>query len=219
MRPDRVPQKSLAASAQNLSRILIASYFMAVSLNLVAGTDGGVLSAILVPAAYSDLVATGAVFSLAFLVMIGIWLRPAALLLAIILFWSSFISMIGPDALASVDGFWRDLAMIGALFLTYAQSGRAARHRPIVRRRRHVRKLDPTGKLNPRRVTTTVNADSPNFSAPSINLVPHPVPGMELQPVRMPKFRSQRAPNLTIVQQSQQDNIFTGTGLNKKVTA
>ena len=218
MRPDRVPQKSLAASAQNLSRILIASYFMAVSLKLVAGTDGSVLSATLVPAAYSDLVATVVVFSLAFLVMIGIWLRPAALLLAIILFWSSFISLIGPEALVSVDGFWRDLAMIGALFLTYAQSGRAARQRPILRRRRHVRKLSPTGKPNPRRVTSTVNAGSPNLPAPKINLVPQSVPAVDLKPVPVPEFRSHRAPNLTIVEHTQQDNIFTDTG-SLKVTA
>ncbi len=159
MRQDRTQANSLAPTAQNLSRILIASYFIAVSLNLIAGTTGSALALWFVPAEHADLVSAIVVFSLAFLVLIGVWLRPAALLLAMVMFWSSFITFMNPETRANVDGFWRDLALIGALFLTYAHSSRrAARMRSVLRRKLPVRKLKATGKQTARRVTAIVSA-------------------------------------------------------------
>ncbi len=209
MRSDRIPQKPLAASAQNLSRILVASYFIAVALNLIDGTMGHALAQWVVPADYVALTASAVIFTLAFLVMIAVWLRPAALLLAIVVFWSGFMALLGPDAARSLDAFWRDLALIGALFLTYAQSGRAARNRSILRRRHTVRKLQ-AGATAPRRVTSTVNSASPDRPAPEVaSRVPRPVPMPDLQPVPVPEFRSRSRANLSLVETSDHtDNIF-----------
>ena len=212
MRSDRIPQRPLAASAQNLSRILVASYFIAVALNLIDGTMGHALAQWVVPADYVALTASAVIFTLAFLVMIAVWLRPAALLLAIVVFWSGFMALLGPDAARSLDAFWRDLALIGALFLTYAQSGRAARNRSILRRRHTVRKLQAAATA-PRRVTSTVNSASPDPDRPAPEVesrLPRPVPTPDLQPVPVPEFRSRSRANLSLVETSDHtDNICT----------
>ncbi len=212
MRPDRAPPKTLAATAQNLSRILIASYFMAVALNLVGGTTGHNLALWVVPQEHAGTVASTVIFGLAFMVMIGVWLRPAALLLAIVLFWSSFITIVGPNVMTSLDGFWRDLALIGALFLTYAQSGRAARLRSIIRRRHRVRKLGAGTAPTPRRITPTVNsapaarlAPMPEAASPTVMVPRLVVPEVDLQPVPVPQFRSHRTYQTTA---HGPDNIF-----------
>ncbi len=208
MRPDRTPPKTLAASAQNLSRILIASYFMAVSLNFVGGTTGYALALWVIPEEHAATTASAVIFGLAFLVMIGVWLRPAALLLAIVLFWSSFMMLIGPDVQANLDSFWRDLALIGALFLTYAQSGRAARLRSIVRRRHRVRKLGAGGAPVPRRITPTVNSASLAPATPKIAPVPRLVYEVDLQPVPVPEFRAHRRNSEAAKDGDRTDNIF-----------
>ena len=211
MRVHRTPQKALTASAQNLSRILVASYFMAAALHLVDGRMGHALAVNFVPQDYVALTSSVVIFGLAFLVMIAVWLRPAALLLAIVVFWSGFMELIGPGGPAKVDVFWRDLALIGALFLTYAQSGRAARQRSILRRRHAVRKLRP-GAATPRRVTNTVNAAAaPRPAPPAEPMVPRPVPKPDLQPVPVPEFRSISRPALALVENGgpDSDNIFS----------
>ncbi len=153
MKHDRTAGKSIGFQAQNLSRILIASYFMAVSLGLVAGTDGTALIHWFIPDPLAGSISAAIIFALALLVMTGIWLRPAALLLALVLFWSSYLTLIGGSARSGVDMFWRDLALIGALFLTYAQSSRRAmRMRSVIRRKLPVRKLSVSGNAMPRRI-------------------------------------------------------------------
>jgi uncharacterized membrane protein YphA (DoxX/SURF4 family) len=179
MRQAPAATNTLTPSAQNLSRILIASYLMAIALGLVSGTTGSVIWAMFLPGDIANIVATASMFGLAFMVMIGVWLRPAALLLAIVMFWSSYITLISPDASSNVDSFWRDLALIGALFLTYAQSSRrVARMRSVLRRKHHVRKLKPNVQRTPRRITPMVEAPATNAAA--------------AESTAMPEFRSQR---------------------------
>jgi len=131
----------LAPAAQNLARILIASYFIAVAIGFIAGTDGLALTRLIAPTPYAELIARGSLFALAFFLLNGIWLRPAALMLAGFLLWSNLAAFISPAASVGAEQFWRDLAMIGALFLTYSQSERrSANKRSVIRVQRKVRR-------------------------------------------------------------------------------
>ena len=178
----------------------------------------GLVESWIVPAEHAALIASGVVFGLAFLVLMGVWLRPAALLLAIVVFWSSFIEQIGTTGPFNLDSFWRDLALIGALFLTYAQSGRAARLRSIVRRRHHVRKLRAGNAQAPRRITPTINSASTGSeppaapatpAAPLIAPVPRLVYEVDVKPVPIPQFRTNRRDMDAAETSKQEENIFT----------
>ena len=155
-KPDHLNQ-----SAQNLVRILISSYFIAVSLGLISGTDGSILAQQVLPDPAASFVGNAIVFGLAYLVMMGIWLRPAALLLALTMFWSSYIANFGPEGPLAVGEFWRDLALIGALFMTYAQSGpRQLTRRAMMRFTPKVRRITPEQTVQPRRVIPQTSARS-----------------------------------------------------------
>jgi uncharacterized membrane protein YphA (DoxX/SURF4 family) len=162
-----LPSDTLSQSGQNLVRIVIASYFLAVSLGLIPGTVAWPLTAPFLPEPYALITGKMVIFLTAYLVLVGAWLRFSALLLATILFWSSFLGNTGYEAL---EGFWRDLALIGALILTYTQTlPRAARRRAALQWKKSARKLSPQQPVAPRRVPSqrkrscqeTANAPKP----------------------------------------------------------
>jgi hypothetical protein len=78
------------------------------------------------------------VFTSAFLILIGRQVRPAALLLALFIFWSSFMASFGPTRLLGFAEFWRDLVLMSSLLLTYINAPRVfeASLRPARQRRR-----------------------------------------------------------------------------------
>lgn len=144
---------NISPSGQNLIRILISSYFIAASLGLISGTNGTALAGALLPEPYAHYLGTLTVFGLAYLVLTGMWLRPAALLLALTIFWSSYIINFGAAGELKIGNFWRDLALIGALFLTYAESGpRTSARRAMLRYRATARRIVPGATVSPRRV-------------------------------------------------------------------
>lgn len=146
-------KNNLNQTGQNLVRVLIASYFVAVSIGLISGTGGIPLASQLMAEPFATYVGNAVVFSLAYLVMMGIWLRPAALLLALTIFWSSYLVNFSTGGAQAMGDFWRDLALIGALFLTYTQSGpRAVTRRAMLRWSPRVRRLKPQEPVAPRRV-------------------------------------------------------------------
>lgn len=140
----------LNQSGQNLVRIVIASYFLAVSLGFIPGTVAWPLTAPFLPEPYADLAGKAVIFTTAYLVLVGAWLRVSALLLATVLFWSSYIQNIGSN---NLEGFWRDLALIGALILTYTQTlPRARSRRSALHWTPRARRIAPTQIVAPRRV-------------------------------------------------------------------
>jgi len=147
----RSKQDFLGQAGQNLLRILIASYFIAVSIGLIAGTDGTPLVGAYLPPEPAALIGRSSFFILGYLVLTGIWLRPAAMLLGIIMFWSSYILNFGPQATAPLGDFWRDLALLGALMLTYTRlSPWDLRLGALMRR---VPEVAPATALQPRHTT------------------------------------------------------------------
>jgi uncharacterized membrane protein YphA (DoxX/SURF4 family) len=131
----------LSTAAQNVLRILIASYFIAAALQLIPGTDLTPLTSQIVPAPYASILAAVVVFGLAYLVMIGVWMRGAALLLGLMTFFASYLKMLELGMEQELGSFWRDLALIAALILTYAENapqnrlGRRAIRRHVMPRR------------------------------------------------------------------------------------
>ncbi len=144
----------LGQTGHNLLRILVASYFIGVAAGLIEGTQAAALAAPFLPQPAAEALGAAVVFALAYMVMTGIWLRPAALLLGLVTFWSSYLQhFAAADAAAGIGAFWRDLTLIGALMLTYAGFGPRARRRSALFRRRLVaRRLKASRAVQPRRV-------------------------------------------------------------------
>ncbi len=166
------PQENLGQSGQNLIRVLIASYFMGVSIGLVSGTSATPLFSTVLPGEQADMAGKAVIFALAYLVMTGIWLRPAALLLGLVTFWSSYIVNFSAEGPISVGNFWRDLTLIGALMLTYVQSTpRSSARRMMIRRTPRARRILPGAPVVPRRVAATA-AERPEKAAPAMAPTP-----------------------------------------------
>jgi uncharacterized membrane protein YphA (DoxX/SURF4 family) len=110
---------TLSEAAQTTMRMLIASYFIAAATGSIPGADTGALFAFLLPAPLDHIMGSSLVFLLATMVMIGARTRPAALLLGLITFYASYVELMHIGVAHVLGQFWRDMALIAALMLTY----------------------------------------------------------------------------------------------------
>lgn len=119
-RPGRpASQRSTMVSRTVLSvvRILIASYFLATATGLIFEPASRMFLDAVLSHQNATLATTIYLFATSFLIMVGKAVRPAALLLAVYIFWSGFLHYdIGgsPEALGA---YWRDMALLGAVLL------------------------------------------------------------------------------------------------------
>lgn len=173
---------TLNTTAQNLLRILIASYFLAGGLNLIPGTSLAPLAEQILPAHVAAPLAAMIVFALAFLVMIGLYMRPAALILGLMTFFASYLRMIELGVANELGTFWRDLVLVAALMLTYAENApRDYQMRRAIRR-----------KITPRRIVVApghVSARAPALVTPQI--VPNVETPAEMRPAPASATRSE----------------------------
>ncbi len=132
-------------------RVLIGSYFLAVALNIIPGTNLAILFSTVLPAPWDSALAAGSVFILAFMVMIGSHTRLAALVLAMMTFFASYLTMIQIGVEHELGSFWRDIALIAALILTYSEQDRKRGGRGRVIRR----------QVQPRRMKLTTPPRDP----------------------------------------------------------
>ncbi len=118
-------------------RLVILAYLTGMVAGLVHWPAETGLTGLLVPGLVASALAKILVVLLAGFTLGGPWRREAALLLAHVLFWSSYLVMLNSGA---GTGFWRDLAVIGALLLaTPAPALRPEAPRPgVVGRVEHV---------------------------------------------------------------------------------
>ena len=150
-------------AAQTVLRILIASYFIAVAVQIIPGTNLGALFSPLLPAPFDSATAAGIVFILSFMVIIGSGTRGAALIIALMTFYASYLAMVDLGVDQELGAFWRDLALIAALLLTYSEPQAGTRHRRrILNRSIAPRRIDMAN-----RVVITPRAPRP---APAMNL-------------------------------------------------
>jgi uncharacterized membrane protein YphA (DoxX/SURF4 family) len=122
MRKAAANRSTSPISGHTIVRILIASYFMALAIGLIPGTDPAILISWLMPWIAARIVTGALVFTLALMILVGVQRRAAALLLAIVIFWASYMTLLALPGAEDIGSFWRDLALIGALILTYADA-------------------------------------------------------------------------------------------------
>ena len=108
-------QIARAISAQFITRLLIVSYFVAIALGLISGIDVSRLAAPFLPELPALYLMRLIVLTLCGMVLFGVCRRPAALVLSLIVFWTSYLTLY---AGGEIGAFWRDLALIGGLLLT-----------------------------------------------------------------------------------------------------
>jgi uncharacterized membrane protein YphA (DoxX/SURF4 family) len=127
MMPKNCAKITLNEAGQTTLRMLIASYFIAAAIGSIPGADTGVLFAAFLPGPMDQIVGASLVFLLATMVLIGAKTRLAALLLAILTFYASYVHLIQIGAELALGTFWRDMALIAALMLTYGCDRASAR--------------------------------------------------------------------------------------------
>ena len=101
--------------ASHITRILILSYFVALALGLIQGAEIVRLTKPFLPMPEAQYTIGVLVLLLAFMVLVGMFRRPAALILSLVLFFASYMTMF---ATGDLTGFWRDLALIGGLLMS-----------------------------------------------------------------------------------------------------
>ena len=131
---------------------------MAGSVGLLPGVGIGPVFAQALPGPMSALMAQTAVVILSFMILVGRGIRPAALLLSIALFWSSYLQMQSLGVAHELAHYWRDLGLIGALLLTYTAQAEPGRMPQLFRRRARARK--PGEKVTPRRIARDATIQS-----------------------------------------------------------
>lgn len=95
-----------------LMRLLIVSYFVALSFQLTPGADIHQLADPFMLPAMSHFAVRGVLLTLSAMILFDVHRRAAALVLSILVFLSSYITMLmGGD----VGEFWLTLALIGGL--------------------------------------------------------------------------------------------------------
>jgi uncharacterized membrane protein YphA (DoxX/SURF4 family) len=166
-------------AAQAALRMLIASYFIAVALGLIPGTDLAILFAGLLPSPHDGATAAGIVVILAFMIMAGCATRAAALILALMTFYASYLAMIALGVEEELGAFWRDLALISALLLTYSEptAGSRPRRRLISRTvlpRRVFAARDAAATTRTARPAPAVNHATLSANATPVSAAPAP---------------------------------------------
>lgn len=118
---------TLNEAGQTTLRMLIASYFVAAATGAIPGAETAVLFTAFLAPPLDRIVGSSLVLLLAMMVLIGARTRPAALLLAILTFYASYVHLIQIGAENALGTFWRDMALIAALMLTYGCDRAGAR--------------------------------------------------------------------------------------------
>lgn len=139
----------------NLIRIVIGSYFMAISLGLIRGVDQAAMFAHLLPEESALLAGTALLFILAVAFMSGLALRLSALMLALFVLCSSVIQNYLHFETLTVSAFWRDLTLSCAVLLCYSSLKRRELRKAGVLMRRNAWRIrrGRQAVVAPRRVT------------------------------------------------------------------
>lgn len=103
------------AMTSHIARLLILSYFVALGTGAIEGADLTQLTRPFLGQPQASYFMGVVVLLLAFMIFTGMFRRPAALILSLVLFWSSYLTLYSGGDLT---GFWRDLALIGGLCMT-----------------------------------------------------------------------------------------------------
>jgi hypothetical protein len=168
-------QRWIDHTGLNLIRIVIGSYFMAIALGLIEGTDPKAMFIAYMDHETSDLVGTMLLFAITTAFMAGLFLRQSSLMLAIFIMGSSLAENFLSYQPGSVSNFWRDITMVCAVLLSYSCLRRSElRKANVIGRPRLFSSTQQSGDILPRRVVTTTRntAKRPKPSAYHETLTP-----------------------------------------------
>ena len=122
-----------ALAASQTARILVVSYFIALAFGLIQGAEISRLASPFLSDVYASIGMGALVVLLSAMILTGLFRRPAALVLSLIVFWASYMTLF---AQGDINGFWRDLALIGGLLISAGVGqglGRAAKEEAQVK--------------------------------------------------------------------------------------
>ncbi len=141
----------------NLIRLIIGSYFMAISLGLVQGVDHRAIFAPIFGLQTGDLIGTTVLFAISAAFMSGLYLRTTSLMLALFVLTSSLIETFMPFQPQNISAFWRDLTLMCGVLLSYYSLKPADMQRASLVGRRYISRVVKTSEqVTPRRVTPSV---------------------------------------------------------------
>jgi hypothetical protein len=141
----------------NLIRLIIGSYFMAISLGLVQGVDHRAIFAPIFGAQTGDLIGTTVLFAISAAFMSGLYLRTTSLMLALFVLTSSLIETFIAFQPQNISAFWRDLTLMCGVLLSYYSLKPADMQRASLVGRRYISRVVKTSEqVTPRRVTPSV---------------------------------------------------------------
>ncbi|MEM9971094.1 MAG: hypothetical protein AAF762_08345 [Pseudomonadota bacterium] len=157
------------AAGHMVVRLLVTFYTVASATGLLSGTDLSILLTPFMDASLASTLTAIVVSLLSFLILAAIKRRAMALLLAVIFLWASYFAILGPAAGDLSSNHWRDMIVVGALLLIYADSAHENQNDFIALRYilRHPSKItsamrasemrrDPQTNLNTRRTSQTL---------------------------------------------------------------
>lgn len=147
--------QALGPTGLNLIRIAISAYFVAVAMDWAEGFDKGALFQTLNTPGIADFIGSMLLFYLAFVYMCGFQLRMSALLLAVFVLASAFVSAFVHQNGQNFGGsdLWRDLAFVCAILLSYASlSRRDMRRVAVLSQKFQARKLPKNKIVQPARM-------------------------------------------------------------------
>ena len=107
-------------TGRNVARIVIGSYFVAVSTGLVQGVDTGALFAPYLPTDLAEQAGAALLMAAAIVFMSGLVLRLSALMLALFVLFSSLAQNQFLFGAQGVSAYWRDVALVCAVLLSYS---------------------------------------------------------------------------------------------------
>ncbi len=112
-------------------RLLVATYFLAVGFGLVPGTGLQGLTGLVLPEPAANLLAGIIVLVIAGMILADRWVMVSAICLSVLLFVSSYATMIQIGVAEELGQFWRDIALIGALLLAHALPRKSVKSEPV----------------------------------------------------------------------------------------
>lgn len=147
-------------------RIIIGSYFMALSLGLIQGVDQRAIFAPLFGQEMGDLLGTTILFAITMAFMTGLYLGATSIMLTIFVMASSIVENFAPFAPQNISAIWRDLALVCGGLLSYFSLKTTDMHPTSLIARRYVSRVVKDAKaITPRRVSPP--AKGPRKSPPA----------------------------------------------------
>ena len=176
-------QRWIDYTGLNLIRIVIGSYFMAISLGLITGISPPALFLSFTDPKTADLIGTILLFSITVCFMLGLFLRMTSLMLAIFVLSSSVVQNFVHAETALIEPFWRDLTLVCAILLSYTCLKRTELSRAALVWRRSTPRLKSNQTVIPRRVTTAVTGSDRSVSPTTYNATLKPLMKRGASPV------------------------------------